>query len=52
MLRSVHATPETEVRVLSQNDKVVEYQADVVPKTTWRQEADGLHIRAMRAQRL
>jgi alpha-L-fucosidase len=24
----------------------------VVPKTTWKQEADGLHVRAMRAQRI
>jgi alpha-L-fucosidase len=52
VLRSVRATPETQVQVLSQNDKVVEYRADVVPQTTWRQETDGFHIRAMRAQRL
>jgi len=40
------------VSILSQNDKVLEYKAGVVPRTTWKQEADGLHIRAMRAQRL
>ena len=51
-LKSVRATDKTEVSVLSQNDKVLEYQPTVVPKTTWKQEADGLHIRAMRAQRL
>ncbi len=51
-LHSVKATPETEVSVLGQNDKVLEYRPDVVPKTTWRQESDGLHIRAMRTQRL
>ena len=52
VLRSVKASENTGVSVLSQNDKVLEYNAGVVPKTTWKQEADGLHIRAMRAQRL
>ncbi|MCW5976456.1 MAG: alpha-L-fucosidase [Bryobacteraceae bacterium] len=51
-LRSVRAAADTTVSVLSQNDQVLEYQPDVVPKTTWRQDAQGLHIRAMRAQRL
>ena len=51
-LHSVKATPQTEVSVLGQNDKVLEYRPDVVPKTTWHQESDGLHIRAMRTQRL
>jgi alpha-L-fucosidase len=52
VLQSVRATPQTQISVLGQNDKVIEYQDGVVPKTTWRQEPDGLHIRAMRAQRL
>jgi alpha-L-fucosidase len=52
VLHSVRATAETEVSVLGQNDRVLEYQPDVVPKTTWRREADGLHVRAMRAQRI
>ncbi len=51
-LHSVKATPRTEVSVLGQNDKVLEYRPDVVPKTTWHEESDGLHIRAMRTQRL
>ncbi len=51
VLHSVQATPQTQVSVLSQNDKVLEYQLEVVPKTTFGQQADGLHIRAMRAQR-
>jgi alpha-L-fucosidase len=38
--------------VLGQNDKALEYQADVVPQTTFVQTDDGLKIRAMRAQRL
>ncbi len=52
VLTSVRATERTEASVLGQNDKVLEYQFEVVPKTTWRQATDGLHLRAMRAQRL
>jgi alpha-L-fucosidase len=51
VLHSARATAKTEVSVLGQNDLVYEY-SDVVPKTTFRQEADGLHIHAMFAQRL
>jgi len=51
-LRSVRATDRSQISVLGQNDKVLEYRPDVVPKTTWRQEGDVLKIRAMRAQRL
>ncbi len=52
VLHSVRATDKTEVSVLSQNDRVLEYQTNVVPQTSWKQGADGLHIKAMRAQRL
>lgn len=52
VLKSVRATPKTTVSVLGQNDEVLEYQPGVVPKTTWKQEKDGLHIRAMHAQRI
>jgi alpha-L-fucosidase len=52
VLKSVRATDRTEVSVLGQNDKVLEYQPTVVPQSTWKQAADGLHLRAMRAQRL
>jgi alpha-L-fucosidase len=52
VLHSVRATDKTEVSVLGQNDRVLEYQESVVPKTTFQQAADGLHIRALRAQRL
>ena len=51
VLKSVRATPQTEVSVLGQNDRVFEYSKEV-PKSTWKQEADGLHVRAMHAQRL
>jgi alpha-L-fucosidase len=52
VLHSVKAGAETQASVLEQNDKVLEYRPDVVPKTMWKQEADGLHIRALRSQRL
>jgi alpha-L-fucosidase len=51
-LHSVLATASTKISVLGQNDQVLEYRPDVIPQTTWKQEPDGLHIRAMHAQRL
>ena len=51
VLRSARATAGTEASVLGQNDLVYEY-SKTIPKTTFHQEADGLHIRAMFAQRL
>ena len=50
--RSVRATPQTKISVLGQSDEIVEYKADVKPKTTWTQDGAGLHITAYRAQRL
>ncbi len=52
VLHSVKATAQTEVSVLGQNDRVLEYSTTVVPKTTFKQDASGLHVRAMFAQRL
>ncbi len=52
MLRSVEAGENTVVRVLGQNDRVLEYRADVIPRTEWEQTSEGLRIRAYRAQRL
>jgi alpha-L-fucosidase len=52
LLRSVKSTPATKVTVLGQSDEIVEYRPDVVPKTTWQEDADGLRITAYRAQRL
>ena len=52
VLHSVRTTDQTQVSVLGQNDKALEYQADVVPQTTFEQTDAGLKIRAMRAQRL
>jgi alpha-L-fucosidase len=51
-LRSVRATPQTQISVLGQSDEIVEYRPEVKPKTTWKQDANGLHITAYRAQRL
>jgi len=50
-LGSLKSTAKTSVSVLGQSGRVLEYQPNVTPETTWRQQADGLHIRAMRAQR-
>ena len=52
VLKSVSATGETQVSVLGQNGRVLEYRPDVKPAPSFRQEADGLHVRAMFTQRL
>ncbi len=52
VLHSVKATDKTQVSVLGQSGEVVEYHPEITPKTTWHQEKDGLHIRALAAQRL
>ncbi len=52
VLKSVQATEKTQVSVLGQNSKVYEYRHDVVPTPTFKQEADGLHVRAFHSQRL
>jgi alpha-L-fucosidase len=51
VIRSARSTDRTVVTVLGQNDLVYEY-TKTVPKTTWKQQPDGLHIRAFFAQRL
>ncbi|MHC4123797.1 MAG: alpha-L-fucosidase, partial [Planctomycetota bacterium] len=51
-LKSVRATDRTQIKVLGQSGKVLEYQPNVKPKTTWRQDESGLHISAVRAQRI
>ena len=51
-LHSVRSTAATQVTVLGQSDEIVEYRPDVLPRTTWKQDKDGLHITAYRAQRL
>jgi alpha-L-fucosidase len=51
-LKQLHATDQTEVEILGQSGNVLEYRPDVNPKASWRQDDQGLHISAMRAQRL
>jgi alpha-L-fucosidase len=51
-LHSVRATDKTEVSVLGQSDKILEYHPAVVPKTTFTMEKDGIHIHANHAQRM
>lgn len=51
-LKSVTAGEGTKVRVLGQNDEVLEYSTEIIPATEWEQAADGLRIHAYRAQRL
>ncbi len=52
VLKSVKAAENTEVRVLGQNEEVLEYSLQVTPRTEWESTPDGLRIRAYRAQRL
>ena len=52
VLHSVKATPGTTAGILGQSDQLVEYRPELHPQSTWHQEADGLHVRVMRAQRL
>ena len=52
VLKSVLAGEDSRVRVLGQNDEVLEYRPSVTPKTEWEQTAEGLRVRAYRAQRL
>ena len=51
-VKSVRASEETTVEVLGQSGKALEYSPDVVPQPKWTQDAEGLHITAMRAQRM
>src|SRR5258708_7167537 len=51
-LRSLKSTPQTQISVLGQSDQIVEYRPTVKPQTTWKQDEQGLHITAYRAQRL
>ena len=52
VLKSVQATPQSTVSVLGENGRVLEYRPTVNPQPTLKQEADGLHIRAMFTHRL
>ena len=50
-LHGVRATHKTEIEILGQSGEVLEYTHDT-PSATWTQHERGLHIQAVRAQRL
>lgn len=52
VLKSVQATANTKVTVLGQNGRVLEYRPEVRPEPSFKQETDGLHVRAMFTHRL
>jgi alpha-L-fucosidase len=51
-LKSVRATNKSEIEILGQSGRVLEYSPTVNPKATWRQDENGLYISVMRAQRI
>lgn len=51
-LKSVRATGKTEIELLGQSGRALEYAPSVNPKATWTQDEDGLHISVTRAQRI
>ncbi|MBN1342053.1 MAG: alpha-L-fucosidase [Phycisphaerae bacterium] len=51
-LRSVKIAEGSAVSVLGQTGEVLEYDPKAKPLTTWRQDDQGLHVTATRAQRL
>jgi len=51
-LHQVQTTAQSEVEILGQSGHVLEYKPAVNPKASWTQDDAGLHISAMRAQRL
>ncbi len=52
LLTHLKATKETRISVLGQNDRVLEYQVDVNPQSSFVQKKRGLEVSVMRAQRL
>jgi alpha-L-fucosidase len=52
LLRSVEASDNTQVKVLGQSDRVVEYMPDADATSRFAQTPDGLSISVVRAQRL
>lgn len=52
LLKSVQATQKTEVSVLGQSGKLVEYHPTADAKTYFEQKKDGLYISCVRAQRI
>ena len=48
----MRASESSEIEILGQSGRVLEYQPKVNPKATWTQDDNGLHITVMRAQRI
>ncbi|MHC4123769.1 MAG: alpha-L-fucosidase [Planctomycetota bacterium] len=51
-IKSVRATDKTDVEILGQTGRIREYKPEVDAKGKWEQDEKGLHISAMRTQRL
>lgn len=51
-LRTIRVGVGSRIEMLGQNGKVLEYQPDTIPETSWRMEDGALVITATRAQRL
>ena len=51
-LKSVRTGPDSKISVLGQNDMVLEYNTEFIPRTQWKQGEEELHITATRAQRI
>ena len=51
-LESVCATDDTEIELLGQSGRVLEYNTTADPRARWSQDEKGLHISVMRAQRI
>jgi len=52
VLTELKATDQTNISVLGQSSKVLEYQPDVDPTSSFKQTGKGLEISVMRAQRI
>ena len=51
-LRRVRATAESQIQLLGQTGRHLEYRDNIDPRPRWRQDDDGLHITVMSAQRI
>jgi alpha-L-fucosidase len=51
-LRSVKASPNSQVTVLGATSETLEYKPEVDPRPRWKQDEKGLHLDVMMAQRL
>lgn len=51
-LTRVRATPATEIQILGQSGRTLEYRDDIDPRPRWNQDEAGLHISVMSSQRI